>query len=678
MVKDARTLLLDLVIELRKEGLKVGTSEAIEAYNILKSYASIVGYEDVNEMNIEEIKWVIKSVLVKRSRDEQLFENAWNRLTISKVKVVESMMKDIEKELKILGLTFNEKIHSTRKLLERGTRTQRERRRKAYSLLKRLGIIRRTKGGTSKVISRDEAYKLLERLVSRGYQSIVDAASSEWINKLQKMSIHKVGDEGIAMYMDVDFKYLERLDTSKLARLGVEAIKNRNYKLARKAAELIASRLNMGINVSNINDVLDLLNHFNLLNRQNIETVLKSNPRAIQSPIINKSKYLKDIILRLPPDRQRIILPYLLRNMELSQVVELLDKLPYKALTNISKSSTTHLGKSSCFIHIITQVAQAYDKALQALTEGAGEAYLDYSEYLLDSSMRKFKDLITSDYPKELEPLIYKTIELARLTTTILNSIKSKTPSIAVEALTRRLSFNEALQILQKMYITSDDPNLRRIILHQALRLWFKTKRRIRSNIVIGSKKTQHRTHRLDLKKTIEKLLHWTSQPLIYRDKIRKRKIVLVVDISGSMREYATWTLLAASTFVGSLSRLVLFSKDVNVIEIHGRTPINKIIDILLSASFSGLTNISKAIMEASKSIRPQTLILISDLKQTVKNIPPHKVIGHITKNGWQVICITPPDHDESEAKRITDIGGKVHIIEDPAKIPRILSRYWS
>jgi len=364
--------------------------------------------------------------------------------------------------------------------------------------------------------------------------------------------------------------------------------------------------------------------------------------------------------------------------MELSQVIELLDKLPYKALTSISKSSTTHLGKSSSFIHIITQVAQAYDKALQALTEGAGEAYLDFSEYLLDSSMRKFKDLITSEYPKELEPLIYKTIELARLTTTILNSIKSKTPFIAVEALTKRLSFNEALQILQKMYITSNNPNLRRIILHQALRLWFKAKKRIRSNIVIGSKKTQHRTRRLDLKKTIEKLLHWSSQPLIYRDKIRKRKIVLVVDISGSMREYATWTLLAASTFVGSLSRLVLFSKDVNVIEIHGRTPINKIIDILLSASFSGLTNISKAIIEASKSIRPQTLILISDLKQTVKNISPHKVIEHITKNGWQVICIAPPDHDESEAKRITDIGGKVHIIEDPAKIPRILSRYWS
>jgi uncharacterized protein with von Willebrand factor type A (vWA) domain len=127
-----------------------------------------------------------------------------------------------------------------------------------------------------------------------------------------------------------------------------------------------------------------------------------------------------------------------------------------------------------------------------------------------------------------------------------------------------------------------------------------------------------------------------------YRRRRKTANIVLIIDRSDSMRKHADKIVEIASAYLNKASHLVLFSDEVKVTSISSWKSRLYLLDQILDLSFHGYTNITMALRQARRLAKPgSTLVLISDLQQTIKDHSPLKLIEDLGKGGYRIIIYT-------------------------------------
>jgi Mg-chelatase subunit ChlD len=181
----------------------------------------------------------------------------------------------------------------------------------------------------------------------------------------------------------------------------------------------------------------------------------------------------------------------------------------------------------------------------------------------------------------------------------------------------------------------------------------------------------RYRSDDIDLDRTIEVL---TERPvpedtdIVVRERMRSRRaVVLIVDVSGSMRgekvrvAAATVAALSAeSAAVGDQLALVAFWSDAALLEpLAASTPAPRLLDQLLRIPARGLTNVgfglSVALSELSRSAaQRRTAVLLSD---AVHNAGPDPRLIARSFPALHVLLQTDGEHDEPLAADLARLG---------------------
>ncbi|MGC8953832.1 MAG: VWA domain-containing protein, partial [Desulfurococcus sp.] len=171
------------------------------------------------------------------------------------------------------------------------------------------------------------------------------------------------------------------------------------------------------------------------------------------------------------------------------------------------------------------------------------------------------------------------------------------------------------------------------------------------------------------------------SNEIVYRRHRRRQRMIGIVDVSGSMARFALWSILSLAVLFPSVSYIVLFSERSNVY----RSPVKKtarmlagFLEKLYTEGFKGYTNISDALRRAGElALRSnsRTMVLFSDLKQTIPDVDPWIVAGELVKKGLKVIIVVPRSIEEETIEKYRKEGCDVVVVENPENIANILKR---
>jgi len=170
-----------------------------------------------------------------------------------------------------------------------------------------------------------------------------------------------------------------------------------------------------------------------------------------------------------------------------------------------------------------------------------------------------------------------------------------------------------------------------------------------------------YQRERIDIRRTLVLKSRGKIGEVAYRRRRKTANIVLIIDRSDSMRKHADKIVEIASAYLNKASHLVLFSDEVKVTSISSWKSRLYLLDQILDLSFHGYTNITMALRQARRLAKPgSTLVLISDLQQTIKDHSPLKLIEDLGKGGYRIIIYTT-----KEASRVlgTTLRGDITTI---------------
>lgn len=157
-----------------------------------------------------------------------------------------------------------------------------------------------------------------------------------------------------------------------------------------------------------------------------------------------------------------------------------------------------------------------------------------------------------------------------------------------------------------------------------------------------GKWEKTYQKERIDIRRTLVLKSRGKIGEVAYRRKRKAANIVLIIDRSDSMRKHADKIVEIASAYLNKASHLVLFSDEVKVTSISSWKSRLYLLDQILDLSFHGYTNITMALRQARRLAKPgSTLVLISDLQQTIKDHSPLKLIEDLGKGGYRIIIYT-------------------------------------
>lgn len=157
-----------------------------------------------------------------------------------------------------------------------------------------------------------------------------------------------------------------------------------------------------------------------------------------------------------------------------------------------------------------------------------------------------------------------------------------------------------------------------------------------------GKWEKTYQKERIDIRRTLVLKSRGKIGEVAYRRRRKAANIVLIIDRSDSMRKHADKIVEIASAYLNKASHLVLFSDEVKVTSISSWKSRLYLLDQILDLSFHGYTNITMALRQARRLAKPgSTLVLISDLQQTIKDHSPLKLIEDLGKGGYRIIIYT-------------------------------------
>ncbi len=653
---DWLSILFEVALRLRKLGLRVGTSEIVDAARVAVNLALLAGSE---EPSVEDVETAAIAVFARSERDEELIKKVFREMRGAKQHNVNRMIAAVEEDLRKLGLSWGARIYSKRRLLS-GPRA--EEKREAYSRLRLLGLIVRTPRGDM-VVDREAALRRL-RSIARSYSSPWEALADSAARMISRGRI-----DWFALYAaPVDEEKLAGVEIDRIASAALQALQEGNRGLARKLAGIIAKRLESGEVPRDSWAAFRLLSELDELNARSLASLLRGEPRLVERLLKNSRlrdmlaealRYLdagslKEVVRKLVKDRRGLPL-----------AAGLVGEVDLSVWADVSFSRQPRSWEEAV-IAAASSLARAERGFLAAASGDA--AQLDMALYELE----RFRRI---DYSAAPDWAIAALERYAERVEALKDAFEGDADTLVkLSSIVRRMSPEDALLYLRDVYRSSDE-GLKRTALRLAEIIWRRLEARV-SKLTARSKSFELDARgRVDVRRTLYNLISMRENPIVARRKKRKPLFALVLDTSGSMAKYAVWAMVGASAFSSLVDSLTLFASDVTLVRGAGRLTRRMLIELLFSVEFSGYTNISLALRETARLYdRAARMLVVTDLCQTIEDDAPHRVVSELSQRGWRLYFLLPPKHCANERERVAEYA-VVRVASRPEEIPRLFAR---
>ncbi len=447
----------------------------------------------------------------------------------------------------------------------------------------------------------------------------------------------------------IDQKMLSRMSIEKLLRF-TNLYYGYNVRIDKTIRAELRKRINEGL-ISSPNSWRKLgqiaektrLAHDNYLGPYTLEYLRKK----IWGD--DADKIAKDI-QKLPIHERMRIASKIYRNVGLEEILARLDLFTLSSISNPGKIRNDLL-KSKAFL----------GKALAAYVDyliTGNPAYIDYSFMFLDK-------IEPYNLSPELIPLYESLLKQDKMN--IIKLLSSKA-SEAIEYIGYRI-----FDLIRTERQISDEVLRRAIILS----------RKILMKIIRGDTKSKKYIEsiysgKLNIRKTLYNFIRY-NYVIARRDRKRIQRITALIDVSGSMLRYSIWALLSLGTVFPLLKYCILFSDRVRIYKVGHYSPISlmsRFLNHVFLEGFKGYTNIALTVERAIEVSKPgDSIVLFTDLEQTVDYKDPVEVIERANKIGRRIIVFVPPFHREDVAFELSSRGVEVVCIGSPEELPRLLGK---
>lgn len=663
-------MLSNIVYNLRSYGVNVSVAEILDAINMIKAYCLVNNINNPDELGLNELKYIIKSVFVKRDHVDKYFEEVWRKTTISK-QAAKKLFEQIESGLCKLKLRYGSKFKSIDKVLSKA-RTKKEKKtlEVIFTNLQRIGVIKKYRRGYF-VVDRETAHEIAVNLARKGYSDIEEASKDIAIELLKTIPQYKLS-KNIDLYIHggIERERLSQISTPKLLELGYYVHKKGDKHFLKEIADELKNR----VFVDYITEKhIQFLKDAGLLTDKNILEIIRYKPKLLRNlgNVLKNTGIVDRIIENTNISDLVNTLPHIIDNIDNNILENLIERLPITQLHKLPRRILNRIEdeKLRDDLRIAMEVSKIFNYITSnQIDKDRVEAYKYYAEYILSK--------IVGATPKT--NIGYKALSLAKKLqyAFTLNAIgESYIENILME-IAKNMNFVETWNLLRNLYKVSDT-KWKNKIKRLAYRLWIKQAGNVKSYIYKGWTKSRIRG-RINVRETLLNIIRFKNNPVVYRDRNELKDVNLVVDISGSMDKYSTWVLLTASAFIKNVKRITLFHSDTITIDVQGSRYINLLIDYLLTLEFRGYTDIVKALRETVKGARTRRIILISDLKQTVNSDEDvSDFIINLVSKGWSITVIAPLSADELVLRALNENGIPVYLIDDPLRTPLVFYRVW-
>ena len=651
--------------ELRRKGVRVSTSELIDAAIILENYIAVRGTNLRTILSSkEDLFLVLASTLAKRKPDLHVLKEIIDR-TVDKEGTKRKLVQIIESEMKKAGITYNTRINHNKKRQIRSRQDALE----AYSRLKLLGIIRHTRHG-EKVVSRKEAIENIQRII-RNYGNINNALRAKLVSATER------GDDIVLSLID-DALQLNVFNEAKLDSILIiveKALRKGAWTKAKEIAKIFKDRINNGEKFNNYNKAYSVLRRFGLDDLNTItEFAARDSNVAIKLAQKDKDKII-NALRSAPLEKIARIIASLARDTRTRQLaLDLLDDFLREKGSILLEYVLPHIPsiKDGVF-RVLSMIHDIEMNVLRGLVSGE-DAYIDYAFHQLHAATRSLSAI------RHKETFLFKTISywLEGYNLILKNVVDTRTavkmigfiPGDTALTITRLYSLSRSTNKEIKLAAT----RLLHIVLSQSIRRMKGSQKIYKKKYTIKLRDRYTRPNPYHLTRFF---LIWDPTSLRYKQKTRRPSIVVVLDKSGSMRPYSIVAMLAAAAFAGVVDKIVLFDSNTYIYSNKSTRMIHKMLEMLLSTEFDGYTDIIKALREAAKHHKKtKIMVVVSDLRQTVRYRNAHieliNTIHELYKQGWRLFIIAPPTVDRRITRIIQDYV-HLRIVATPSDVEKVV-----
>lgn len=607
---------------LLKLGIRIPVSQAVALVEIAETYAALKG---LSRLSLSELLDIASSVYTLVDWSSELKSKVIELLTSSNKVFAHAKLTHVEDLMSKIG--FNNRV-DLKRLLKGEVRERVE----AYIVLRKAGVIRRTKSGELRTCSLAEYRELYNKLSK---VTVTPRDIVKYISEIPR-------EVWSSVISDDDFAKLSMHDLIKLAKLS----SSRSSSLNERVVSEIIRRVN---DIASLKacERRQLINVIRSRVKKDPGLLLKLTGEVRKDALQIKGGWLLKELQAMPLDRRQRVLPNLLKK-ELLSVEEAINGLDILSFTNAGSVDDK-------VIRSLANLANAlvnYINYLVTLDRG----YLDYSAFFMD---RVSVDSLPIQFRPLYESLVKQDPKL------FMSKLRELDKYAAVEYIARRAgelrnSYGDEL-IRRALQL-----GLRMLQMFSPLTLSAKTvKHRVARSIVKGD---------VDPRATLYNFVRM-NYAIKYRLHTRVGESIVVIDVSGSMFTHALWAVMSLATLILRAEYVVFFSSKSCVIRVRGITRwiAYKFLKKVLEEGFGGYTDLESGLRTALRNSRGKTsIIVISDLKQTLPG-DPIAAFKKAVDRGNDVVVIAPENHDRDLAEAIKALGVKVIEVRSPLEIPYVL-----
>jgi len=645
-------LLPSLGEALRRRGLKVGTGQLVTAARILHSYSVLVNRSYIDE---DEVSLVLASTLALKPQQLQLLLNEVKGLMVSaKLDANARRIRDeIDENLRKLGLKPGDRVVKKRVL----SGPRRRERVAAYLLLRKAGVIRGPRG-RERVVGEAEISLISKRIASMGYESIGEA--------LEEAPTWSEDDSMLRAEAKLDVKGdLGSLESRRLLSLGKAAMRKGDSRLLKAVAEELGKRILRGERIDG-EEVIPILRRAGSLSIAHERILIASDPALVRDLPVG-GREIAEIASGLGWERGGELVAKALRIMDAGEARRLIEGLDPSLLWAVRRHPFK--GVEGALLDAATKAARGLYEALKfAETGEPGRA-----DMAKDLALRAIEDARRIDAAYSLGPLSSSSIEsLASTALAIVEALETGGGNAEHLASTlRRLGPTRSLQVLRGLYARVGGEE-RELIVRATASLLYRFAAREGLRLLPRNETSLSPPGRLEVRRTIYRLGRLATDPLVFRRRLKSRRISLALDVSGSMLDHSMWALTIAVLFSSNIERLTLFSSEPRILE--GPFTATELARTLLSVRFAGYTDIASA-LRAAAGRGTKRIVLVSDLKQTIEPGDPVDVASQLVRRGYKLLAIVPPGHDSATRTRMEEVGALVRVAYTPREAAREVLR---
>jgi len=640
-------IILEAAVGLRRLGYPISTAEIVKATRLAYSYWLLTGTltrQDlqailsasftVADPDMEDLEEVVRQVYA----DDSLRNRA------------QRIADDIMSEVRVVGRPGS--YVSKKRLSKLSSREERSRALQAYLRLKRVGAIR-GEPGRERILEKDEIARLAYSLARRGYASLGEALRDadiawSWDDLLLQAETRS----------GVPEKAIREASEKNLVRLARAARRKGDWKLLENVGRELIRRALRG-EVRRKDEVSRLLEEAGMLT----PSVKKALARGLDEDKLGLDD-VATLARSLDRDEASRLIARKMKRLNARDAARLAQMVDPSLLW--AAKPPRGGGRDAAATASLVYAAKALREAvLYAETGEQGRAdmalyYKEKAESLLAEA---------ASWAERARRLLEEAESIVR----IIDSLSSgpEGSGVTLNDVIARLDYTTAVRVLRSAYQRAPD-EWKPLLEKSMERLLYRFAARDGLRLLPESEIRPIPPGRLEVRRSIYNMVRFRTRPFAYRNRLRANPLVLVLDSSGSMIDYAAWSIGIASLFPRHLMRLVVFRE---VPEVHeGPFARRALARILLSTRFRGYTNISAA-LDAAAMPGIRRIVVVTDLHQTVNDVPVEAVVADLRARGKRVIFIVPPGHDQETRRLVEKARARVLTARTPEEAARLLLR---